>query len=84
MTEINVQLSFWGVFRDNFTQDSIKLSSGSSLLDLIESLKQSDPHNILETKGIFALAVNGELVSDYQQQLADQDHVDVLPPVTGG
>lgn len=82
--DITVKLAFWGVFKESFKQDSLQLAAGSSLEDLVTQLKDIDSLQLIESKGIFALAVNGELYSDYQYKLQDQDQIDVLPPVTGG
>lgn len=81
---ICVKLKFWGVFKDYLTIDTLNLQESCSLEDLIANLQTYDEHNILQTKSIFALAVNGMIQNDMSYKLKNNDLIDILPPVTGG
>lgn len=81
---ITVQLKFWGVFKDYLQQNTLQIPKQSTLKDLVTILQQHDVNNILQTKSIFAIVVNGMIQNDMAYIIKDNDAIDFLPPVTGG
>ena len=71
LAEIQVEVKVWGQPESKV----VKLSQGSSILDLLEKLGQNPQ--------VVAVKLNGRIVPE-QEKLADGDQVELIPVVTGG
>lgn len=81
---MRVRVLLFGVLKDIFrrSEDSLELSSGATLSDLLEHYRLIAPEKAHVFQSL-ALAVNQEYAAPVQQ-LHEGDEVALLPPVSGG
>jgi molybdopterin converting factor small subunit len=96
--QINVEVQFWGPFRQFSSQASVtfNLSAGATVSNLMEILYEKygvefKNHIIEENTGQFwslmAIALNGRIMSDVKAlnvHLCEGDKLLLLPPALGG
>lgn len=81
---MRVRVLLFGVLKDIFqrSEDSLELSSGSTVSDLLDHYRQLAPEKS-KFFGSLALAVNEQYASPHDA-LREDDEVALLPPVSGG